>query len=330
MHWALQLADHFLYSVLTHSYTKGNYPPHILLHKPNFPSQNLQTAERKTSINFKAPPKLSSICVPVLTLLGSSTNSLNGPTSACSLLAAPIPFNGGDSIPTQAYYVLWWISFTPQALDEETAMSCVARLDHALIIAGAPGQGMQSLIQDVILRTQTEYLPRKPFKYSPKLAISPTRSPSAHIAALSTSSGTIPRLIDPPSLSVFRRELLNKPFILSGFASDWPAMNEHPWNSIDYLRSVGGRGRVVPVEVGKDYRSDDWTQRMMSWDDFLDVLEKDSTHSQTIIYMAQHNLLSQFHALREDILIPDYVFTSPQAPATYPFTDRQITRKNWP
>jgi lysine-specific demethylase 8 len=55
----------------------------------------------------------------------------------------------------------------------------------------------------------------------------------------------------------------------------------------------------------------------MSWDDFLDVLE-DPTHSQTILYMAQHNLLSQFHALREDILIPDYVFTSPEAPATYP------------
>lgn len=208
---------------------------------------------------------------------------------------------------------------SPQALDEETAMSCVARLDHALIVAGAPGQGMRSLIQDVIMRTQTEYLPRKPLKYSPKLAISPTRPPSAHIAAVSTSSGMIPRLIDPPSLSIFRRELFNKPFVLTGFASDWPAMNEHPWNSIDYLRSVAGRGRVIPVEVGKDYRTGDWTQRMMSWDDFLDVLEKDSTHSQTILYMAQHNLLSQFRALREDILIPDYVFTSPQAPATYPF-----------
>ncbi len=208
---------------------------------------------------------------------------------------------------------------SPQALNEETAMSCVSRLDHALVIAGAPVQGMQSLIQDLILRTQVAYLPRKPFKCPPELAIRPTRPPSAHISPLSTSSGTIPRLIDPPSLSIFRRELLNKPFILTGFASDWPAMNEHPWHSIDYLRSVAGRGRVVPVEVGKDYRTDDWTQRMMSWDDFLDVLEKDSTHSQTTLYMAQHNLLSQFDALREDILIPDYVFTSPEAPAAYPF-----------
>ena len=207
---------------------------------------------------------------------------------------------------------------SPQPLDEESAMNCVSRLDHALIIAGAPGQGMQSLIQHLIQRTQAAYLPRKP-KYSPKPAIRPTRSPSAHIPVLSTSSGTIPRLVNPPSLSVFRHELLNKPFILTGFASDWPAMNEHPWHSVEYLRSVAGRGRVIPVEVGKDYRTDDWAQRMMSWDDFLDVLEKGPTHSQTILYMAQHNLLSQFHALREDILIPDYVYTSPEAPSTYPF-----------
>jgi len=207
---------------------------------------------------------------------------------------------------------------SPQALSDETAMSCVARLDHALVIAGAPGQGVQALIHDLIPIVQADHLPRKPFQYTPKPVTRPTRSLPAHLPVLSTSSGTIPRLIDAPPLSVFRRELLDKPFILAGFASDWPAMTEHPWHSIDYLRSVAGRGRVVPVEVGKDYRADDWTQRMMSWDDFLDVLE-DPTRSQTVLYMAQHNLLSQFPALREDILIPDYVFSAPQAPATYPF-----------
>lgn len=203
------------------------------------------------------------------------------------------------------------------APDEVTAMSCVARLDHALIITGAPGQGAQTLIQDLILTTQAEYLPQEPFKYSPKPAILRIRSPSIRIPVLTTASGAIVRLINPPPLSIFRRELLDRPFILTGFASHWPAMNEHPWHSIEYLRSVAGRGRVVPVEVGSDYRTDDWTQRMMSWDHFLDVLEKPS-HSQTSLYMAQHNLLSQFPALREDILIPDYVFTAPQAPPTYP------------
>lgn len=73
-------------------------------------SQNLQTAERNKSTNFKALPRASSIYVPDLTLLRSLTRSLNGLTSACSLLAVPIPFIGGDSIPMQAYYVRWWTS----------------------------------------------------------------------------------------------------------------------------------------------------------------------------------------------------------------------------
>ncbi|KAH9977358.1 hypothetical protein BGW80DRAFT_1473248 [Lactifluus volemus] len=203
---------------------------------------------------------------------------------------------------------------SPQAPNEETAITCVTRLDHALIIAGAPGQGTQTLVQDLILTIQAEYLPQEPFNP----AVLQSRSPSTHIPTLSTSSGTIPRLINPPPLSVFRRELLDRPFILTGFALDWPAMNEHPWHSIEYLRSVAGRGRVVPVEVGTDYRTNDWTQRMMPWHDFLNVLERDQNHPRTILYMAQHNLFSQFPALREDILVPDYVFTAPKAPTAYP------------
>jgi len=228
--------------------------------------------------------------------------------------------SGADPIQCQRLYsdasvLRCLVDLTSQALDEEAAISCVARLDHAFIIAGAPGQGMHGLIRDLILRTQAEYLPREPFRYDPKFAI---RRTSASIPILSTSLGTIPRLTDAPPMSAFRRRVVDNPFIITGFASDWPAVNEHPWHSIDYLRSVAGRGRVVPVEVGNDYRTDDWTQRLMPWDDLLDYLEKDLADSQTILYMAQHNLLSQFNALREDILVPDYVFAAPQAPATYP------------
>jgi hypothetical protein len=332
MHWTLQLADHFLHSILTPSYTKGNYLSLILLHLHNLPPTGLADCRKEDVLKLQSAAKgIIDMCPgpdssrELDQLIERAYISL---LSSCS--ADPVQWRKLYSDASVLRSLTDLIS--PQALDEESAMSCVSRLDHALIIAGAPGQGMQSLIQDLILRTQAAYLPRKS-KYSPKPAIRPTRSSSSHIPVLSSSSGTIPRLANPPSLSVFRHELLNKPFILTGFASDWPAMNEHPWHSVDYLRSVAGRGRVVPVEVGKDYRTNDWTQRMMSWDDFLDVLE-DPTHSQTILYMAQHNLLSQFHALREDILIPDYVFTSPEAPATYPFyrppnNDEELALNAW-
>jgi len=107
MHWSLELADHFLNSILTPSYTRGNYLILVLPHLRNFPPQNLQTAvERNMYKNFKALPKPSSISVPDLTPPRSLTSSSNGLTSAFSLLAAPIPFNGGDCIPMQAYYGL--------------------------------------------------------------------------------------------------------------------------------------------------------------------------------------------------------------------------------
>ncbi|KAI0303544.1 hypothetical protein B0F90DRAFT_1711838 [Multifurca ochricompacta] len=213
-------------------------------------------------------------------------------------------------------------------------MNCIALLDHALVIAGAPGQGVQTLIQDLILRTQVEYLPREPFNYSSKPLGFSTKSLSIPIPVLASSSKPIPRLDDAPPLSLFRREFLNRPFILPGFALDWPAMNDHPWHSIDYLRSVAGRGRVVPVEIGNDYRADDWTQCIMPWDDFLDILEKGSSHPKIVLYMAQHNLLSQFRALREDIIIPDYVFTAPQAPSTYscyqpPNNEEELALNAW-
>ncbi|KAI0261042.1 Clavaminate synthase-like protein [Gloeopeniophorella convolvens] len=203
-------------------------------------------------------------------------------------------------------------------VNEETATSCIKRLDHALIIAGAPGQHTQTLIHELILRIQDEHLPAKPYVHTTTNSGIPTKVVPTRAPILPTSSHPIPRRNAMPSLTAFQRELSNRPFILPGFASDWPAMNEHPWRSIEYLRSVAGRGRVVPVEVGADYSTDDWTQSMMSWDDFLDGLEKNSAHQQKILYMAQHNLLSQFPVLREDIMIPDYVYTALSPPPEYP------------
>jgi hypothetical protein len=318
MHWALQLAEDFLHHFLTPSYPKGNFLPFSLYCPVNFSLTELAICG-KEAVN-----KLQNAAKDIINLSPGLDSSLELDQIIEQAYISLLASRAADQFQWRRLYsdasVLCSLMdlTSPQALSEEIAMSCVARLDHALIIAGAPGQGVQTLIHDLILRTQAEHLPRRPFQSNFKSANRPTRSPPTHSSVLPSSFETIPRLIDPPSLSVFCRELLDKPFILTGFASDWPAMNERPWHSTDYLRSVAGRGRVVPVEVGKDYRTDDWAQRMMSWDDFLHVLE-DPSRSQTILYLAQHNLLSQFPALREDILIPDYVFTAPQAPATCPF-----------
>ena len=92
------------------------------------------------------------------------------------------------------------------------------------------------------------------------------------------------------------------------------------------VQKSGGRGRVVPVEVGSNYTSADWSQRFILWEEFLESLvssESLSSENHKEIsgqpnYLAQHSLLEQFPSLREDIVIPDYVYASPDAPSYFP------------
>ncbi|THH21113.1 hypothetical protein EW146_g376 [Bondarzewia mesenterica] len=204
----------------------------------------------------------------------------------------------------------------PKSDDEDIPKSVIERLDCVLIIAGAPGEGRRDLIIDLISKIQSECLPSKAFDFSAFHDTS--HSDSSQVPSILTSSGLIPRLSKPPSLIQFSRQFSQTPFILPGYAADWPALNEHPWRSKGYLKSIAGRGRVVPVEVGSDYRTEDWSQQMMEWDRFLECLDTSPSEKNPILYLAQHNLLSQFPALRADIIVPDYVYTCPAAPSDYP------------
>jgi lysine-specific demethylase 8 len=129
----------------------------------------------------------------------------------------------------------------------------------------------------------------------------------------------------------------HRPFIIRGYIRDWPAMKEHPWASTDYLRSIAGPGRVIPIEIGSDYRNDDWTQKLMDWDDFLAALdsqELEQPHKRDVLYLAQHNLLRQFPALRADITVPDYIYASVSPPVDFPgykppANDEQLVINAW-
>ncbi|KAF8499977.1 hypothetical protein JB92DRAFT_916349 [Gautieria morchelliformis] len=208
----------------------------------------------------------------------------------------------------------------------------VTRLDMAIIIVGAPGEGLLDLILDTIEVIQAEYLPMRDCPRH--IALTPEVSlPSVDVGCL--ASNIVPR-IPPPSVSTFRRNSA-LPFILSGFINDWPALTNHPWNSPAYLLRVSGRGRVVPVEVGSDYRTDDWKQKILPWEVFLRGIgvttdphneKKNGSEygsqfdvagiGKEALYLAQHTLLTQFPALRSDIVVPDYVYSSPLPPSTFP------------
>jgi len=183
-------------------------------------------------------------------------------------------------------------------------LSAIQELDRAIIFAGAPER--LDLVHDLIETLRNQYIIPK----------------SAAYGCLSESATSGRQQCGPTSMPVPRVHIqnllssdLSTPFIIPGAIADWPAISDpdHAWNSIDYLLSVAGPGRIVPIEIGNDYRVDNWNQKMMPWEDFLCSLRtSDGIRKDEMVYLAQHSLLTQFPKLRDDILIPDLVYIVPE------------------
>ncbi|KAL4659023.1 lysine-specific demethylase 8 isoform X1 [Arapaima gigas] len=111
---------------------------------------------------------------------------------------------------------------------------------------------------------------------------------------------------DCPPLESFRSRFLalRKPVILEGIIDHWPALKQHKW-SLDYLRSVAGC-RTVPVEVGSRYTDEEWSQRLLTVNQFIDQYILRQVEASSVGYLAQHQLFDQVPELKEDICIPDY------------------------
>ncbi|KAH6631589.1 hypothetical protein F5144DRAFT_532424 [Chaetomium tenue] len=108
------------------------------------------------------------------------------------------------------------------------------------------------------------------------------------------------------------------PLVITGLISSWPALTTRPWRKPSYLlsRTFDGR-RLVPVELGRSYVDAGWGQQIIPFGTFLaqHIAEPAGTHTtptkRKTGYLAQHPLLTHLPALREDILLPDLVYTTP-------------------
>ncbi|KIY66069.1 Clavaminate synthase-like protein [Cylindrobasidium torrendii FP15055 ss-10] len=198
-------------------------------------------------------------------------------------------------------------AFTLQSLTTDDEVNAISILDRCIITTG--GASRLDLIHELIVRYQHKLpasLPSDPADFAIESSSSPL---------LASSSHPVLSLPVPPTFSAFVARHCNAPFVSRGHASDWPALTEHPWRSPAYLLSASGPARIVPVEVGADYRSVNWKQELMAWDKFLHSLRHPEGDP---IYLAQHNLFTQFPALQSDIIVPDYAYASPPSPKDYP------------
>ncbi|OJD22644.1 hypothetical protein ACJ73_06010 [Blastomyces percursus] len=155
------------------------------------------------------------------------------------------------------------------------------------------------------------------------------------------------RRLSAPSLEQFTQHMndIRVPLVITDAVNHWPALSTRPWSSLGYWaqRTYDGR-RLVPVEVGRSYTDEGWGQRIMPFGEFVrDYIWRMESNGKGPCdgkesggdngdheangrgresggaggetgYMAQHDLLAQIPALRNDICIPDYCYTDPPAP----------------
>ncbi|XP_017136129.1 bifunctional peptidase and arginyl-hydroxylase JMJD5 [Drosophila miranda] len=121
----------------------------------------------------------------------------------------------------------------------------------------------------------------------------------------------IPQL-DAPGLNEFKTKCFQpqQPTLLLNTIKHWPAVDK--WRDLNYLLNVAGN-RTVPIEIGSNYASDEWSQQLVKIRDFLRrqfVVDQRGDGRREIEYLAQHELFAQIPALKADICVPDYCTVS--------------------
>lgn len=110
-------------------------------------------------------------------------------------------------------------------------------------------------------------------------------------------------VLDCPSIEEFRTKCFTteRPALLLNTVTHWPALQK--WRNLNYIHKLAGN-RTVPIEIGSNYTTDEWSQQLVKIRDFLQ--RQFANTDNEIEYLAQHELFDQIPALKADIRIPDY------------------------
>lgn len=177
-------------------------------------------------------------------------------------------------------------------------------LDLALMMGGKTfRQDLESLMQNLEKRVKK----RKPGSPGGVSKRSKTLEGCLPLGSLS-STGQRPKIESGLSLERFWTDYLSKgsnsePCILQGLTRTWPAFSK--WGDLDYFKDHFGH-RTIPVEIGTHYLTENWSQKMLTFEEFLDSFVL--TPSCETGYLAQHPLFDQIPELKGDIQVPEYCY----------------------
>lgn len=110
-------------------------------------------------------------------------------------------------------------------------------------------------------------------------------------------------VVDCPSMETFYKNYIvaEKPVILENCVNHWPALNK--WKDQNYFIKLAGL-RTVSIEIGRDYTESDWTQKLMTIEEFIKNFIYQSNGPTG--YLAQYQLFEQIPELKDDIAEPEY------------------------
>ncbi|KAL6073144.1 Lysine-specific demethylase 8 [Balamuthia mandrillaris] len=216
--------------------------------------------------------------------------------------------------------------------------SIMRTLDLALLMAGPACSVPRKAFEDLISFTQQKLKEEEEknetseaaTNHTKKKARTRTNATDGATRSLkrTTTKGGPPALnskcgierVHVPSLERFYKDFMSKerPVIVTGLMDTWPALQDEQrrWSNLEYLKRVAGC-RTVPVEIGSTYLEEDWSQRLMTFDQFVDdyvlqVPKEDGKEDEEgeeggkIGYLAQTQLFEQIPELYGDIRLPDY------------------------
>ncbi|KAK1978924.1 JmjC domain-containing protein [Colletotrichum cereale] len=216
--------------------------------------------------------------------------------------------------------------------DEKLLDELVGVLDRALVLAGGAGVARgRKTISGLLARLEDDCTltpgprPRLPAAFPTSRPFTPPVTRPIRVVDGMSMSAFQSYLDSPPSA-----DLGPEPLVLTSLLTGWPALSTRPWSSPGYLlsRTHAGR-RLVPVEVGRSYVDEGWTQELVPFRELLsrtvassppgppapspaqDEGGADGHGPRGTTYLAQHELFSQLPHLQNDILTPDHCFTAP-------------------
>ncbi|GMT31675.1 hypothetical protein PFISCL1PPCAC_22972, partial [Pristionchus fissidentatus] len=196
------------------------------------------------------------------------------------------------------FYSLLYLALAMGKRDEPKVYTCLRLLDKALLM----GRDVEGVLTELAERLSSG-LATEPIDFR-QLPLS-----SLDRARL-TVSRPVPVLQHPLDEVQFLEEFLipGRPVLVRCAVGHWPAIDK--WTLHWFLQRHGQRR--TPVEIGSKYTDEDWSQKLMTIEEFCKAAV--AAERSRPLYLAQHRLLDQIPSLRKDVEIPSLCLAGSSEP----------------